>query len=187
MYIRYMTSKTTRDLEGRKRAIVAAAADLIIDLGLNGVTHRKVAAKAGVPLGSTTQYFATLDDLLAEALATLAEAMEAEMATLVDDLQTSTDRPRTIARELAAYLSDKDRVRAETAFYVANLENPKLAALTTQWYDGLVEHLSKYVDPTAARAVATYSDGVVLQALRGTAPNEDEMTAAIRRLMEGTK
>lgn len=183
MYSQGMATKSARDPEGRRRAIVDAAAELIIEVGLNGVTHRKVAAKAGVPLGSTTAYFATLDDLLGEALVALSEETRAEFDALVDELETSTDVPRTLARDLTKYLSDPDRVRAESAFYIANLENPKLRPLVTQWHDGTVEYLSKYVDESAARAVAAYADGVVFGALRGTPPAEDEIATAIARLM----
>ena len=67
------TPKTPRDPEGRKRAIVQAAAELIMELGISNITHRKIAERAGVPLGSTTQYFATLDDLRHAAIAFLSE------------------------------------------------------------------------------------------------------------------
>ena len=56
-------TRRRRDPEARRREIVTAAAELIVEIGVDALTHRKVAARAGVPLGSTTQYFATLDDL----------------------------------------------------------------------------------------------------------------------------
>ena len=62
-----------RDPEERRRTIVEAAATLITEAGSEGLTHRLVAKRAGVPLGSTTQYFATLDDLREAALARLQE------------------------------------------------------------------------------------------------------------------
>ena len=52
-----------RDPEGRRRAIIDAAAELIVDSGASSLTHRAVAARAGVSLGSTTQYFSSLDEL----------------------------------------------------------------------------------------------------------------------------
>ncbi|MFB9840394.1 TetR/AcrR family transcriptional regulator, partial [Actinoallomurus acaciae] len=58
-----------RDPEGRRRAIVDAACALIPEVGVGGLTHRAVAARAGVQLGSTTYHFATLDDLSRAALA----------------------------------------------------------------------------------------------------------------------
>ncbi len=51
----------------RRDAIVRAAADLILREGPAAVTHRAVAARAGVPLASTTYYFTGLDDLIGAA------------------------------------------------------------------------------------------------------------------------
>ncbi|MGO1316533.1 MAG: hypothetical protein ACTMIR_05815 [Cellulomonadaceae bacterium] len=51
----------------RVDAIVAAAAALILDQGPTAISHRAVAAAAGVPLAATTYYFADLGELLARA------------------------------------------------------------------------------------------------------------------------
>src|SRR5690606_39302608 len=52
----------------RRNRIARAAITVIAERGINALTHRMVAAEAGVPLGSTTYHFATLDDLVAVAL-----------------------------------------------------------------------------------------------------------------------
>ena len=48
----------------RREEILRAALRLIGSRGMHHVTHRDVAAEAGVPLGSTTYYFATKEELL---------------------------------------------------------------------------------------------------------------------------
>ena len=50
--------------EQRRRAIMRATLRVVAEGGLDRVTHRRVAAAAGVPLGSTTYYFASRDDLI---------------------------------------------------------------------------------------------------------------------------
>src|SRR5437764_249747 len=52
----------------RRARIAKAAIEVVAQKGIDGLTHRAVAAAAGVPLGSTTYHFATLDDLLEVAL-----------------------------------------------------------------------------------------------------------------------
>ena len=52
----------------RQAALARAAADVLLDTGFDAVTHRAVAARAGLPLGATTYYFASRDDLLAAAV-----------------------------------------------------------------------------------------------------------------------
>jgi DNA-binding transcriptional regulator YbjK len=66
--LRGMGKRTTDKGRARRSSIVEAAADLLTDGGPPAVTHRAVAARAGVPLGSTTYYFADRDELLAAAI-----------------------------------------------------------------------------------------------------------------------
>ncbi|MEN2740838.1 TetR family transcriptional regulator [Microbacterium sp. X-17] len=179
------TKPATRDPQARRQAIVVAAADLIVEIGLNAVTHRKVAARAGVPLGATTHYFATLDDLLADALALLGASVEESLAELAAVLDDAVDRPRALARLFAGYMRDPVRLRAETAFYIASAENPRLSGLPARWYEGLVAELSNYSSPAAARAVAIYADGVMMHAAQNITPiEEDELVWAIERLLK---
>jgi DNA-binding transcriptional regulator YbjK len=52
----------------RQQALVDAAATLLIQHGPGAVTHRRVAAEAGVPAGSATYYFPSKAVLYAEAV-----------------------------------------------------------------------------------------------------------------------
>jgi DNA-binding transcriptional regulator YbjK len=58
---------TLPQAERRRRAILDAALRVIAAGGVDAVTHRRVAAEAEVPLGSTTYYFASREELLREA------------------------------------------------------------------------------------------------------------------------
>src|SRR6187551_39219 len=60
-----MATQTSR---GRREEILEATLRVIGRSGRKAVTHRAVAEEAGVPLGSTTYYFDSRDDLLAQAL-----------------------------------------------------------------------------------------------------------------------
>ena len=72
--------------ERRRAALAAAAAELLRTGGFDAVRHRAVAEKAGLPLASTTYYFASLDELVVAAVersgrAELAQ-VRAELAAL---------------------------------------------------------------------------------------------------------
>ena len=58
---------TLPQAERRRRAILDATLRVIAAGGVDAVTHRRVAAEAEVPLGSTTYYFASREELLREA------------------------------------------------------------------------------------------------------------------------
>jgi DNA-binding transcriptional regulator YbjK len=82
----------------RRESILDAALGLIAERGVEQLTHRSVAAAAGVPLGSTTYYFASRDELVREAFRRyvarvlgllteiLAESRPTDAAGLVDFL-----------------------------------------------------------------------------------------------------
>ena len=63
-----MTTATTPKGERRRRALVEAAAELLLEGGFEAVRHRSVATRADLPLASTTYYFDSLEDLIARAV-----------------------------------------------------------------------------------------------------------------------
>ena len=76
--------------ERRRHELVTAAAELLRSGGFDAVRHRAVAEQAGLPLASTTYYFASLDDLVTAAVERtsrdeLAEGRE-QLAADRDDL-----------------------------------------------------------------------------------------------------
>ncbi len=175
--------RAPRDPEGRKRAIVEAAADLMIESGVADLTHRKIAARADVPLGSTTHYFASLEDLKEQALEFMASAIDAELAELARELAAAEDWQGTLVRQFHGYLGDEVRVRTDATFLVVATENPALRPLATRWFDGLVETLTAYVSPPAARAIAVFSDGALVHAMLHDRPlSVDDLAGTLSRL-----
>ena len=63
-----MITATTPKGERRRQALVAAAAELLLEGGFEAVRHRSVATRADLPLASTTYYFDSLDDRIARAV-----------------------------------------------------------------------------------------------------------------------
>lgn len=173
-------ARRRRDPEQRRRAIVDAAAELIIEVGSAGLTHRLVAARAEVPLGSTTQYFATLDDLREAALLQLAEGIDSELREFSESLAAHGASPADFAPMLHAYLADERLVRADLALVSAAIVDPALRPLAMRWSSGLIELLTPHVGAAAARAVAAFIDGVAVHALLSDRPmSVDELTETL--------
>ena len=75
-----VTAAVTPKGERRRYALIRAAADLLCEGGFEAVTHRAVAERAGLPLASTTYYFASLDEVVEAAVDLLGTAdAEAEI------------------------------------------------------------------------------------------------------------
>ncbi|MFB6396091.1 TetR/AcrR family transcriptional regulator [Polymorphospora lycopeni] len=157
--------RSRRDPEGRRRAIVEAAAALIVEDGLTDLTHRRVAARAGVSLSATTYYFSSLEELSEEALRLLADRIDTELAAVAETLAAHGGDPAVLAGILHGYLLEPTRVQADTALYLAATQRPALRPLALRWFDGLVEVLSNHVDAGTATALAVYADGVTVHAM----------------------
>ena len=104
---------------GRDRAdrIACAAADLLADHHLESVTHRAVATRAGVPLGSTTYYFATRDELLAGGARVLVERQLAASRAVVQGLRPRAYGDRAVASRIVDVLLERDDDAWLLAYY----------------------------------------------------------------------
>ncbi|MFI0404920.1 TetR/AcrR family transcriptional regulator [Actinomadura sp. 3N508] len=175
--------RSRRDPEGRRRAIVEAAAELITEVGTDGLTHRLVAARAEVPLGSTTQYFATLADLREAAMQHLADEIDDGLAVVREAMQDMTSAPAALASALHEYLRDVRLVQADTALTWASVHDPRLRSLSLRWFDELVAILSAHIGPARATAVAVFADGATWHAVLHEEPLDlDVLTDAITAL-----
>lgn len=172
-----------RDPEGRRQAIIAAAAEIIVEPGAS-LTHRAVASRAGVALGSTTQYFASLEELRATALTALADEIDADLAAVADDLLPFEDAPERNAAIMREFLLDTRQVRADLALRTAAMSDPALRDLALRWSDRLTDLLATHVGRARASAIVLYLDGATMHAgLHDEPVGTAEMAAVLRALI----
>ena len=88
-----------RDPQARREALAAAVIETIAEVGMGRTTHRAVAARAGLPLGATTYYFPTLDDLIVAGLRQAAEAVDADLRSWSARLAKGSRPPNTRHQE----------------------------------------------------------------------------------------
>lgn len=172
---------TPRDPHRRRRILDATRA-LFPRHGIAGITHRLVAAEAGVPVGSTTYYFARLADLTEAALAETAEATREALAEWAEALAGSADLPATLSALTVGSLDHAEMVTINE-LYLAATRHPELRPLARVWSDGLVDILTPHIGTTAARATAVYLDGFLLHALSSdSAVDTTALTAPLAAL-----
>jgi DNA-binding transcriptional regulator YbjK len=166
----------------RPLRIALAALDVVAHRGVNGLTHRAVAAAAEIPLGSTTYHFKTLDDLLAAAIRQAKLAWDDDLDRWASTLGPDTD----FVVALATYLEDVlhhhwDRTIVELELYMTALRRPALRDLSRQWDEALPAVLRRHLDPETAQVLALTSDGLILRALIHGVPSRHEIEAVLRR------
>ncbi|MEO3816567.1 TetR family transcriptional regulator [Plantactinospora sp. B5E13] len=172
-----------RDPQARRRALATAVLEVVAEVGIGRTTHRAVAARAGLPLGATTYYFPTLDDLIAAGLRHATELLDAELRSWSDRLATAPDPTAALVQLVAAYLADRQRATIEYELYLAAARDLTLRPLAETWLHGLRGLLEAYVDGADAPAVVALLDGAMLQALvTGTDLDTAGLRTAVRRL-----
>jgi len=152
------------DPEARRRVIIAAAAELILEVGVKAVTHRLIAARADVPLGASTQYFATLDDLRTEAL----HHLGAEVDTRIDAIRAVLDErgatPAVLTELIVQGLADARALEADRAVVTAAIDDPQLRALGRRWSERMIGFLVPDHGIERATAASVFIDGVIWHA-----------------------
>lgn len=160
----------------RRNEILRACLELLLEVGAETLTHRMIADRADVPLGSTTYYFASLNDLIEEAL----ELGARDSRDALDDLEKRLAQEQDIAAVLTStlhgYLADREQLRFWGELYTVASHRPELRPLASLWKDGLVRVLSQHMSEDSARAAAIVIDGVQLHALIDEEmPKEDDL------------
>ncbi|WP_460798399.1 TetR/AcrR family transcriptional regulator [Microbacterium sp. GXF0217] len=164
-----------RDPEARRRAIVEAAAELIVEIGADAITHRRVAARAGVPLGATTQYFATLDDLRDAALDTLVTEVDLRIDATRQTVVAEGVTPAVLARLISEAMVEARSIQAERAVVTAAVHDPRVRELARHWSDEVVGFIAPVHGVDRARAAAAFIDGVLWQSQIHDEPLDEEL------------
>jgi TetR/AcrR family transcriptional regulator, regulator of biofilm formation and stress response len=118
----------------RRAQLLQAAVEVIADQGIGGASHRAIAKHAGMPLSTTSYFFASLDDLMVAALAVVAD----RVATRIDDsirtiVRTNLTAEEAIDQFIAALLgSPSEDVGAQFEIYLECARRPQLQAAAHQ-------------------------------------------------------
>ena len=112
----------------RRELLLRAAAELLADGGPRAVTHRAVAARAGVPQASTTYYFESIQQLTDEALRLHLSERTAELEAMISSATSKGGSTEDIARVLAEMLIARSHEIAIAQFevYLQAGRNPEL-------------------------------------------------------------
>jgi DNA-binding transcriptional regulator YbjK len=112
----------------RRELLLRAAVELLADGGPRAVTHRAVAARAGVPQASTTYYFESIQQLTDEALRLHLSERTAELEAMIASATAKGGSTEDIARVLAEMLITRSHEVAIAQFevYLQAGRNPEL-------------------------------------------------------------
>lgn len=186
--------------ERRRQALVEAAADLILEGGIDTVRHRAVANRASLPLASTTYYFESLVDLVACAVhyntVRELEVMRGRVrdvperprsvestADLIVDLLVG---PRAVGDQAGQADTERERLISRYERYVATARHPELRdvqvymrAEIDDLLTDLLERCGRTVHPQQLRRLVAVVDGAVLGGLGDLDPDPRSLARGI--------
>lgn len=177
--------------EARRGLILEAALRIIGAEGPGALTHRRVAAEAGLPLAATTYWFRSKDEILHEAYHLAAErdlARVRELAAACEDLAPEEVGP-ALADLLAGELREhRAALVTSYALWLESARRPDLRPIEQAWEEGYVEILAGVLanagapEPAdAARLLVAAIDGLMLAEL---GRDEPAGAAGLRPLLE---
>jgi TetR/AcrR family transcriptional regulator, regulator of biofilm formation and stress response len=170
----------------RRERIVAAVLEVVERDGVEGLSHRKVARAAGVPLSAPSYYFASIEELLEAAMRDAADrdiaALRAEFAAGV----VAADLPRLMAQRIARGVRD-DRLGqvVVSELYIAAQRREGLRKITRDWDDTWIELLTPLVGRDAAIATTVGVGGLIQRALMAEGPLDmDELERVLAVMLD---
>ncbi len=175
----------------RRAEIVEATLRVISRSGADAVTHRAVAADAGVSLASTTYYFDSKDALVQEALDLVIERSTTLLAdhTAVDGPISHDQLVERLVRLTEAQLEDADApLVAQYELMIEAGRRPQLRPLAERWEAVYMQSLATLVEASglprpdeATRILVTLLEGSLLAQL--SLPHADFIDADLRPML----
>lgn len=163
---------------GRRDRIIDAALELIAEQGVAGTSHRKVAARAEVPLGSMTYHFQSMDELLYVAFTRFAVMIAARFEKRLDEART---REQARAAVVALIHSDLDQSARESVLtcelYTLAARDPAYRAITHEWMGQSRAALAVHFDPVTCRMLDALIEGLSLHSALDTERHDRAITA----------
>jgi DNA-binding transcriptional regulator YbjK len=178
-----------------REAIVAATVRIVAREGVAAVTHRRLAAEAGVSLSSTTWHFAAKADILEAALRWTARREVARIAEIAARLEGDFD-PAAWAEELAAWLLEQVTGEREIAVALYRLQiellgSPGAREVHREWGrqlralgDRVLENSATLTPDLDIRLVVAALDGLRLSVLSAGEEETDWLRPAVRRQLK---
>ena len=162
----------------RRDRIIDVCLELIAEAGVAGTSHRKVAERANVPLGSMTYHFTGMDELLREAFTrfsdTVVAVFEARMAAAgtVDEARAAV--VGIIDDDL---LASPDDLVITHELYALAARNPEYRQITHRWMRRSRAALERHFPPDTAAQLDALIEGLSIHRALDTEPVDPRRTA----------
>ena len=168
----------------RRDRIIEVCLDVIAEVGVAGVSHRRVAEAADVPLGSMTYHFTGMDELLREAFDRFARTVSDRF----EQRMSEADNPAAAERAVVTLINEdvfgsaRDLVLSYELYTLAARE-PAYRDITNAWMSRSRAALEQHFDPLTALLLDALIEGLTIHRALDTDPQDPEVAVqAVRRV-----
>ncbi|MFH5879205.1 TetR/AcrR family transcriptional regulator [Arthrobacter sp. NA-172] len=168
----------------RRDRIIEATLDVIAAQGVAGASHRKIAEHAGVPLGSMTYHFASMDELLTEAFRRFGNSIADRFDQQLEQANDVDGARLAVVDLIHLDLLDSQRDLVLThELYTLAARKPVFRQITRDWMARSRRALGLHFDPVTCRMLDALIEGLFIHAALDTEPHDRATTVeAVARI-----
>jgi DNA-binding transcriptional regulator YbjK len=182
--------------ERRRRSLLEATLRVIARGGVEAVTHRRVAAEAGVSHGAITYHFASRDDIILQAFRHYIRMNTAHLDAAWEDLDGDPGSVPSVVAFLVDFtrreFSDPELILAEYELILYAARNEALAREYRAWQRSLIGGLATVLEACgaprpseAARIVVSVCRAFELEQLTHPSNGPDQLERCLDLLLPG--
>jgi DNA-binding transcriptional regulator YbjK len=176
----------------RRDALLDAVLRVVAEVGVDAVTHRRVAEVAELPLASTTYWFESKEHLLAAALERAAERDIERLRAFLGEAPDPTDPIATVVRAILGPIEESTQtcrgwLLATYALMLEAARRPALREVTTRWTDAYLHALAPLLAAAGsnhprsdAELLLAAADGLLVEQL--ASDDVSDLAPRLRRL-----
>lgn len=169
---------TVRRVEpGRRERLLEVATDLIAERGVARTSHRGIAERAGVPLGSMTYHFSGMEEILREVFTRFAEDASARFSAALAAASTREEACEAVVAIVHddSLASPRGTVLVHELYALAARDSA-YRVITTRWMARSRAALELHFDAETARHLDALIEGLGVHRALETPPAGREVT-----------
>ena len=170
----------------RKQRIIEATAEIIRMRGVEGVTFRRVAEAAGVPLGSTTYYFADKEALLIETIRELRAESDRQFRAILAAQRPVHGDAGAVAKLVEIVTTEwRKEFLAGYGVYLSNFTQENLRREIQDWHEESLLVMRDEFGPEPSLALSCLVEGLLLRSIISDVHySAEEILPEFRRILD---
>lgn len=154
-------------------ALLEAALKVAAQHGVRGITHRKVVAQAAISLGSTSYYFASLDELVLEAFRHFSKLERERHDGLFETADSRDEIVDAILQLVVTQSANTERAILLYELYAQGVRDHRYAEIVCDWSRMMAARLEARYSREVAAHIEVLIEGLTFQQLMGASALSD--------------